>query len=134
MLFIIIIIIIIIKKKKTPTFEHLADVEAEEVDPVVVVERAVPVGDAVLRDVDGDVVVVVLEPVHHLPDPEGSHPKPARPGSDHKRITVCLCVCFLVCLYSDLYQCKIHIKHVLKHYETKKEKRKKRFIVCRFMA
>ena len=70
----------------TPTFEHFADVEAVEVDPVVVVERAVPVGDAVLGDVDWDVVVVVLEPVHHLPNSEGSHPEPARPGpkSDEK--------------------------------------------------
>ena len=64
----------------TPTFEHFADVEAVEVDPVVVVERAVLVGDAVLGDVDWDVVVVVLEPVHHLPNSEGSHPEPARPG------------------------------------------------------
>ena len=60
------------------TFEHFADVKPVEVDSVVVVERAVLVGDAVLCDVDGDVVVVVLEPVHHLPDSKGSHPKPTR--------------------------------------------------------
>ena len=65
------------------TFEHFADVKPVEVDSVVVVERAVLVGDAVLCDVDGDVVVVVLEPVHHLPDSKGSHPKPARSRPEH---------------------------------------------------
>ena len=48
-------------------------------DAVIIVQRRVPVGHAVLRDVDRDVVVVVLEPVHHLPNAKRSHEQPVGP-------------------------------------------------------
>ena len=49
------------------------------VDPELVLEGAVAVGHAVLRDVDRHVVVLVTQPVQRRPQTFGVGPQPRRP-------------------------------------------------------
>ena len=68
------------------TFEDLVDVIAKVVDAVLIVERAAVVRDAVLRDVDGRIAVVMLDPVDDAPQAPRYNVQPIRGTSDESKV------------------------------------------------
>ena len=71
-----------------PTLEDFVDVGLEEGNPVGVSQRAVVVRDAVLRDVDRHVGVLVTDEVEHVSDSLGEHlqPRGARTAKENAHI------------------------------------------------